>query len=116
MASWEVVPPILRSRMPVRSRIQAALVSMVTERSSLVTTLSGTEIPQPVTMPPRVVFMTWWSSLSDDVPDATELTARAAAQPASSTWMPMNAASARPAAVPIMPPVLAATANRAPST
>ena len=63
MASCEVVPPIRRSRMPVRSRIQASLVSMVTDRSSLVTTLSGTEIPQPVTMPPRVVFMALRSSL-----------------------------------------------------
>ena len=52
MASWEVVPPIRRSRMPVRSWIQASLVSRKTDRSSLVTTLSGTAMPQPVTMPP----------------------------------------------------------------
>jgi hypothetical protein len=45
MASCEVVPPILRSRIPVRSRIQASLVSRVRERSSLVTTLSGTAMP-----------------------------------------------------------------------
>ena len=45
MASPEVVPPIRRSLMPVRSWIQASLVSMVTDRSSLVTTLSGTAIP-----------------------------------------------------------------------
>ena len=57
MASCEVVPPIRRSRMPVRSWIQASLVSMVTDRSSLVTTLSGTAMPQPVMMPPRAGIM-----------------------------------------------------------
>ena len=37
-----------RSRMPVRSTIHSSLVSRLTAMSSLVTTLSGTAMPQPV--------------------------------------------------------------------
>ena len=48
MARPEVVPPMRRSRMPVRSTIHSSLVSRLTAMSSLVTTLSGTAMPQPV--------------------------------------------------------------------
>ena len=41
MARPEVVPPMWRSRMPVRSTIHSSLVSRRTAMSSLVTTLSG---------------------------------------------------------------------------
>ena len=44
-----VEPPMRRSLMPVRSVIQASLVSRVRDSSSLVTTLSGMPMPQPVT-------------------------------------------------------------------
>ena len=49
----EVMPPTRRSLMPVRSVIQASLVSRRAERSSFVTTLSGTEMPQLRTEMPR---------------------------------------------------------------
>src|SRR5579884_2388977 len=52
MASSEVVPPMRRSFMPVRSVIQASLVSSRADRSSFVTTLSGTAEPQPVMTAP----------------------------------------------------------------
>ena len=48
MARPEVVPPMWRSLMPVRSTIHSSLVSRRTAMSSLVTTLSGTAMPQPV--------------------------------------------------------------------
>ena len=48
MARPEVVPPMWRSRIPVRSTIHSSLVSRRTAMSSLVTTLSGTAMPQPV--------------------------------------------------------------------
>ena len=43
-----VVPPTRRSRIPVRSTIQASLVSRLSSRSTLVTILSGRALPQPV--------------------------------------------------------------------
>ena len=48
MARPDVVPPMWRSRIPVRSTIHSSLVSRLTAMSSLVTTLSGTAMPQPV--------------------------------------------------------------------
>ena len=41
MARPDVVPPMWRSRMPVRSTIHSSLVSRRTAKSALVTTLSG---------------------------------------------------------------------------
>jgi hypothetical protein len=85
MASSEVVPPMWRCLMPVRSVIQASLVSRVAERSSLVTILSGTLIPQPVTIAPGMAQAPW------------------------RTWMPTTAASPE-----MIPPVFTATPMRAP--
>ena len=48
MARPVVVPPTRRSRIPVRSMIHSSLVSSVSSRSTLVTTLSGIATPQPV--------------------------------------------------------------------
>src|SRR5690606_16093224 len=42
-----VLPPIRRSRMPVRAWIHSSLVSIVAARSALVTTLSGKAVPHP---------------------------------------------------------------------
>src|SRR5581483_7196608 len=52
VARPEVVPPKRRSRMPVRSTIQASDVSREAARSSLVTTLSGRAMPDPVILMP----------------------------------------------------------------
>src|SRR5438105_3253744 len=46
---------IRRSRMPVRSRIQASEVSTIRSRSALVSTRSGTYIPVPAMVAPRIV-------------------------------------------------------------
>jgi len=43
-----VVPPTCRRLMPVRSTIHSSLVSIIAERSSLVSTFSGSAVPQPV--------------------------------------------------------------------
>ncbi len=47
-------PPMRRSRMPVRSVIHSSEVSSVLERSSLVTTRSGTAMPHPRKRTPMV--------------------------------------------------------------
>src|SRR3954451_17476002 len=47
IASVAVVPPTRRSRMPLRSTIHSSLVSSMASRSALVTTLSGSAVPQP---------------------------------------------------------------------
>ena len=47
-----VVPPMRRSRIPVRSEIHSSDVSRVSESSSFVTTRSGRPIPQPVKRTP----------------------------------------------------------------
>ena len=47
-----VVPPTRRSWMPVRSRIHSSLVSIIPARSSLVRTLGGSAVPQPVMTAP----------------------------------------------------------------
>ena len=63
MARPDVVPPMWRSRMPVRSMIHSSLVSRLTAMSSLVTTLSGTAMPQPVIRMPvtrRIPARTAW--------------------------------------------------------
>ena len=51
-ASADVVPPTRRSRMPVRSTIHSSVVSSMASRSALVTTLSGSAVPQPVIAAP----------------------------------------------------------------
>ena len=52
--SADVVPPTRRSRMPVRSTIQASLVSSRASSCAFVTTVSGRADPQPAIAAPLV--------------------------------------------------------------
>src|SRR4051794_16933717 len=51
-----VVPPTLRSWIPVRATIHSSLVSSRVARSAFVTVLSGSAVPQPVITAPRLLI------------------------------------------------------------
>ena len=53
------VPPMRRSRMPVRSEIHSSLVSRVSDSSSFVTMRSGRPIPQPLKRTPMMSAPYW---------------------------------------------------------
>jgi hypothetical protein len=50
-----VDPPTWRRLIPVRSVIHSSLVSIIAERSSLVSTFSGNAVPQPMMRPPVII-------------------------------------------------------------
>ena len=49
-----VEPPMCRRLMPVRSVIHSSLVSIIVDKSALVSTFSGNAVPQPMMRPPAI--------------------------------------------------------------